>query len=167
MYLYLYTFFFGLFLKLNGHLIVYNQLKMKYRKWNSLNKLVSTRNENYICVIYYSFKLLCQALYITLIQWLNNYIVKQDKNNYLMTYTINGKLYKNLIKVKRGPSPVLQISSENMEDVTNILLSYLGPSYNWHGNEYTPKLLGYKTLVFECADCNEKIYNDDDVIPKF
>lgn len=167
MYLYLYTFFFGLFLKLNGHLIVYNQLKMKYRKWNSLNKLVSTRNENYIWVIYYSFKLLCQALYITLIQWLNNYIVKQDKNNYLMTYTINGKLYKNLIKVKRGPSPVLQISSENMEDVTNILLSYLGPSYNWHGNEYTPKLLGYKTLVFECADCNEKIYNDDDVIPKF
>ena len=167
MYLYLYVFCFALFIKLNGHLFVCNQLKMKYRKWNSLNKLVSTKNENYICVIYYSLKLLCQALYISLLQWLNNYLVKQDKNSYLLTYTINGKVYKNLIKVKRGPSPVIQISTENMEDVTNLVLSYLGPSYNWHGNEYTPNLLGYKTLVFECANGDEKIYNDDDTLPKF
>lgn len=167
MYFYLYFIFFALFIKLGGHSYVMNQASIKYRKWNSLNKLISIKHQNYITVIYYSIKLLCQALYISLCQWLNSYLVKQDKNTYLLTYNINGKVYKNLIKIKRGPSPILQISNENTEDVTNIILSYLGPSRNWHGNQYTPNILGYKTLVFECDNGEEKIYNDNDNLPIF
>jgi hypothetical protein len=112
-------------------------------------------------------KLLCQALYISLCQWLNSYLVKQDKNTYLLTYNINGKVYKNLIKVKRGPCPILQISNEDTEDVTTNVLQYLGPTRNWHGNQYTPKILGYKTLVFECDDGEEKVYNENDTLENF
>lgn len=167
MYLYLYFLLFMLFIKFDGHSYVMDQATIKYRKWTSLNNLISIKHQNYISVFYYSMKLLCQALYISLCQWLNSYLVKQDKNTYLLTYNINGKVYKNLIKVKRGPCPILQVSNEDTEDVTSNVLQYLGPTRNWHGNKYTPEILGYKTLVFECDDGEEKVYNDKDVIPDF
>ena len=167
MYLYYFLFllcFGGIFIKFETPLKV---IKNKYNSWNRLNKLVSTTHKNYIMIIYFSCKLLLQALYISLIQRFNKSIVQIDKNNYLLTYAINGKLYKYPIKVKRGPPPILQISDENSEDRTKDILCYLGPSYNWHGNSVTPAILGYKSLVFECANGNELVFNEETILPCF
>jgi hypothetical protein len=155
------------FLKLEGHYYIGNQIKIKYRKWNRLNNLVSTKHENYIIVAYISIKLLCQALYISLLQLVNRHLVKINKNNYMLTYVINGKIYKNCITIRRGPCPILQISNENTEDITDSILPYLGPSYNWHGINTTPKTLGHKTIIFECSNGDEKIFNDNDLLPNF
>jgi len=164
----MYMYLFGialtcLFIKLDGCSIISN----KYDKWNSLNKLVSTRHKNKMLVIWISIKLICESLYINLIQYLNKSLIKIDKNNYELTYVINGKLYRILVKIKRGPNPILQIISESSEDVTDIISPYIGPQYNWHGNKLTPANLGYKTLIFELSDSTEKIYSESQIISSF
>ena len=164
----MYIYLFGvvaacLFIKLDGCSILSN----KYDKWNSLNKLVSTRYKNKMLVIWISIKLICESLYINLLQYLNKSLVKIDKNNYELTYVINGKLYRNRVKIKRGPNPIIQIIDESSEDVTDIVSPYMGPQYNWHGNNLTPSILGYKTLIFEMSDSTEKIYGENEIISSF
>ena len=61
----------------------------------------------------------------------------------------------------------LQISNENSEDITEIILPYLGPENNWHGANLTPNILGYKSLIFQLADSNERQYSYDDIIDSF
>jgi len=156
-----------MFIKFEGHYFIKNQIQIKYAKWNSLNSLISTKHKNIIVVIYYSFKLLAQALYLSFRQSFNNHIIKIDKNNYILTYIINGKMYKNYIKVKRGPSPIIQISNESSEDITSEILEYLGPNYDWNKSKITPKLLGHKKIIFECTDSEEKIYIEEDILPNF
>jgi hypothetical protein len=157
----------GIFIKLDGIKIVKEQSIIKYKKWKALNKLVSTTYKNDMEIIWVSIKLCFFALYIELLQYLNKSVQKVKKNTYDFSYVIEGKLYKYRIKVKRGPNPILQISNENSEDITEIILPYLGPENNWHGANLTPNILGYKSLIFQLADSNERQYSYDDIIDSF
>lgn len=105
--------------------------------------------------------MLFKALYISFIQYLNNSVKKLDKNIYEVTYVINGRLYKLIIIPTRGPAPILQISDERGEDMTDKILPYMGPQYNWHGNKYlTPGFFNCRELNFELADGTEYSYTD-------
>lgn len=138
-----------------------------YSKWNKLNNMVSTKYKNRFFIFWFSIKLLLELIYISMLQYLNKSLVQIDKNNYELKYVINGKLYKNRFKIKRGPKPILQIIDDNLEDVTDIIIPYLGPNYNWHGNKMSPKILGYNSLVFELSDGSEEVYKDYDFISDF
>ena len=71
----------GLFFRIEGHTILKEYLYSKYKRWSKLNKLVSTKYKGHLTIICISIKLLCQILYISLIQYLNNYLVKINKND--------------------------------------------------------------------------------------
>ena len=153
---------FTLFLyKLDVHMIVYNY----GIKWRDLNSLVSTRNKNIIKVLYISFTMILQAIYLSLLQYMNSTIRKISKNKYEISYIVNGKMYKMLVTPKRGPSPILEIRNEKTEDdLTEKLLPYFGPDYKCHGIDLYPELLGYNGLVFELADGTEKVFIDNEII---
>lgn len=106
-------------------------------------------------------------LYINLIQYLNITIRKIEKNTFEVKYTLNGKLFKNLVKFRKGPSPILQVIDEMSIDVTDEILEYLGPQYNWHGNKMTPRILGYNSLTFECSDGTEIHYKKNEVMKQY
>ena len=76
-------------------------------------------------------------------------------------YVINGKLYKMLVVPKRGPLPILQISDELQNDVTDYILPYMGPRYDWYRENLSPKYFGYKSLTFELSDGNEYTFTND------
>lgn len=140
---------------LNTHKIVQNELEMKYNKWKRLNSLVSTRNKNKLTIIIISLKLICQAIWITFLQKVNKTIKKINRNKYELTYVIEGKIYKMIVTVSRGPSPVLQIINDKNDDVTSQIVPYLGPNYNWHNTKFTPESFGFETLTFELSDGTE------------
>jgi hypothetical protein len=159
---------------LNTHLIIKNELVSKYNRWKKLNSLVSTSQKNKLTIIIVSLKLIFQAIWISFLQSKNKTIKKLNKNKYELTYIIEGKLYKLVVNVTRGPSPVLQVINNHNNDVTSQIIPYIGPNYNWHKNQFTPDFFGYESLSFELADGNEytvknktsiKSFNNSDSTP--
>ena len=92
---------------------------------------------------------------------MNNSVTKFNNKTYEVSYVINGKLYKMLVVPKRGPLPVLQISDESQNDVTDHILPYMGSRYDWYGENLNPKYFGYKSLTFELSDGNEYTFTND------
>jgi hypothetical protein len=88
-------------------------------------------------------------------------IKKIGKNLYEVSYKINNNQYKMIVEQKRGPHPVLQIVDDNMEDVTDVVIPYLGHRYDWNGFNMSLSFFGVKSLTFELADGSTKQCHDD------
>lgn len=121
------------FIRLEGYKVVGSEISFRYQRWRNLNELVSTQHRTAWSVFYHSLCLLCRVLYLSFLQYMNSTIVKLGRNKFLVTYVINGRPYTMVVEPMRGPSPVLQVISDEEEDVTNKVLPYLGPRYDWHG----------------------------------
>lgn len=108
--------------------------------------------------------MIAQALWVSMIQYLNSTIVQIDRNSYRVTYIIKGKTYKMIVNPIRGPRKVLLVSDETHTDVSHIVFPYLGPEDNFHWKIYTPKFFERKELIFELSNGTEKIFREDDKI---
>ena len=124
--------FLVLFLYNETHIIIQNAITLKYNKWKTLNAMVSNKYESKLAITCASC-ISYSKQYITFLQYLNNTVKRVKKNTYLVTYVIDGKVYKMFVVPTRGPAPVLQISDDEGYDVTRVVLPFMGPNYNWHG----------------------------------
>ena len=149
----------SMFLKLDGINIFREYVIEKKDKLYSLYDLVATRHKSRSMIIFISTKMLAQAFYQNLLHYLDNSLVKVDKNKYELKYVINGKLYKKIIKPDRGPIPVVSVTNENDDDVTEEILPYMGPNNNFHNEKFTPKFFGHNKLIFEMLSGNVFIFN--------
>jgi hypothetical protein len=144
--------------RIESHLIIKETIVNKYTRWRTLNQIVSTTERNNLRIAWVSFKIVMYTLYIAFLQYANKSVRKIDRKNYELTYVINGRLYKMIITPKLGPSPVLQISNDMEIDVTDHILPYMGPNYDWNGHKFSPQFFGYKSLTFELSDGTEHTY---------
>lgn len=149
-----------------GHIMVKNKIMDSYQKCKQLKTVVQTGgvNRKGNCkAMYITTKLICKMLWIMFLQYINSTMRKVDRKTSELTYVIAGRKYKLLVKPRRGPSPILQISNEKLEDITNEILPYMGPQYDWHGQKFTPKYFGCKSLTFECSDGNSQAFKEDTI----
>ena len=151
---------------LDIHTIVKNELVVKYNKWIRLNSLVSTNQKTKIAIILISLKLIFQAIWISFLQYMNKTVRNIGKNKYEITYVVEGKLYKLVVNVTRGPSPVLQVINESNDDITSTIMPYIGPDYNWHNSQFTPSFFNCESLTFELADGTEYTVNKNRLLIK-
>lgn len=67
-------------------------------------------------------------------------------------YTYHNKPYTILTRVPRflNPTPMLLVKDENGNDITSIILQYMGPMRDWHGlkGKIGPKHLGFSKVIF-------------------
>lgn len=152
------------FYRFEGYLVLKNIIVSKYSRWKRLNQLVSKTEHNNVQIMWVSFKMVVYIMYISFLQYINSSVRKIDHKTYEVTYIINGRLYKMIVVPKRGPSPVLQISNNFQTDVTEQILPYMGPRYNWHGAKVNPKFFGYKALTFELGDGTEYTYEGESYV---
>ena len=141
-----------------------NYITKKYNKWLSLNNLVSSRYKSNFMIKIISLEMIFKSLYLSFIQYMNNSLIKIDKNSYELSYIVNGKLYKMIIKPKRGPIPILCVTNENNIDITDNILHYLGPNNDWHGKTYCPEFFKQHMLNIELLDGTKKTFNHDETI---
>jgi hypothetical protein len=147
-----------------GHIMVKNTISDNYQKCKKLKTVVQVggANKKGNCkAMYITFRLICSMLWIMFLQHINTTIRKVNRKTSELTYVIAGRKYKLLIKPKRGPVPILQISNEKSEDVTNEVLPFMGPQYDWHGQKFTPCSFNCKVLTFECADGSSQSFKNE------
>jgi hypothetical protein len=136
------------YLYYTGKILIFKQkVEYYYERWKTLNALVSCNNNNRFTYIR-SLRIIIIAIYLNILQKINNKVLKIDKKTYELTYHLEDKTYKMLFKVKRGPVPISKIFDENQLDVTEEILPYLGPNYDWHNFKITPSFFGKKSLTF-------------------
>lgn len=160
----IYTSLVSVFVYLDGPNIVKHNVVEKYHNFRKINRLVSTNYKGMFNILCISLSLVVKALWISILQNINNTIVKIDKNKYRITYIIEGKVYKMILKTNRGPKKVLLIYDENQEDVSDLILPYLGPQENWHGDVYTPKFFTKNELTFELSCGDQRVFSGDDIM---
>ena len=148
------------------HIFVKDVVVKKFKKFRKLNSLVATTETGNFKIVYVSLKLVINACYVSFIQYINNSVkpVKGEKA-YELTYVINGRLYKMIVSPTRGPSPIMKIINDLGEDVTAVVIPYMGPQYDWHYREFTPSFFDYKSLTFELADGTERTYEETESFP--
>jgi hypothetical protein len=134
--------------------------KSKYNKWKQLNEMVSLTYKSRIMITFVSLYMICQYQYESLLHLLNNNVKKIDKHRYEITYIINNKTYKTIVKVPKGPSYITNITSNGI-NVTEHVLPYYGCLPD---TEFTPNILGYDELTFEYFDGKKESYVDNMVI---
>lgn len=151
---------------ITNHTTVYNWLALNYRKWQNLNVLVSSvpKNSTTARIFWVSSKMIARSLYLQFLQYLNTSVVQIDKNRYVVNYVIQGKLYSMVVTPKRGVCPILQITDEHGNDVTEEVKPYTGPSYSMeHSSDVSPTILGYGKLNITTLN-NDYTYNENDSI---
>lgn len=157
----------GAFFYLDGPHIVSNTVSIKWKNFRKINNLVASNYKGIFTIIWISLYMVIQALWISLIQYMNSSVVFIGKGKYRVTYVIKGKTYKMIVIPVRGPRKVLLVSNENQFDVSHEIFPYLGPEENFHNNNnnnYTPEFFGYHELIFEMTNGEEKIFKGDDNI---
>ena len=152
-----------IFYRLDGVAIVRDTVLSRYDKWKSVNQLVSTHEKSKFRIIFFSIKLILEALYLSLIQYLNSSVKKLDRKTYEISYQIEGRTYKMIVIPKRGPPPVLQIINDHDIDITDYVLPYMGAQYDWHGTKLTPRFFGSQTLTFNFIDGSEKTFHEPSI----
>ena len=130
-------------------------IQKKHEKWKRLNNLVSSKYKSNLMINWISFCMFVETKYIDILQYLNKTLCKIDKNTYEITYKVNGRIYKMIVKPNRGPGIVDKIFNENNEDITEKIVPYLGPNNNWHNNIFYVDFFDYEKLTFEV--CNGEI----------
>ena len=111
-----------------------------------------------------SLKLVLKMMMISLLEYLDPRITRLDKNNYIVSYVLNKKLYKLHCKVHRGPNSILQVIDQDSNDVTRLFNSWLGPNRDFHNQAYTPKDLEYQELSLLMINGETKVFNEMDTL---
>lgn len=133
----------------------------KYEKWKVLTSVVSSTENKRMYILWISMKLIIKTMYLNVVQYMNSTVRQLDRKTYEVSYVIEGKLYKMVVAPKRGPAPVIQISDDESNDITDHVLPYMGPNYDWHGNVFKPRFFGHKSLTFELLNGDEYTYDED------
>lgn len=91
-----------------------------------------------------------------------NNVIQVTDDTYKISYVIDNKLYHLMTKKKQNP--IICILDENINNVTDAILPYMGVGYDGNSNGFTPSLLNYKKLTFitECGD--EISFNENQTV---
>lgn len=154
----------GLFIyTTNLHLIVENAVVSRYRRFRQLNKLVQLRYKSILSILWVSCCMVAKMYWIQFLQWANNTIEYRPDGSVFISYVLNGKLYKVHTTVQKGPSKVLLITDELSNDVTDLVLPFLGPNRDWHNSEFTPAFWNKESLSFELSSGEQKSFTSETV----
>lgn len=128
-----------------GAFTIWSSVKL-INKWDKVLKLKYIVDREYPDKIFFMkwfimSKIIAETSFKPLLEKLQHTIVKKGKI-YEISYIIEGREYKLLVKKKRGPHIIRNIVEEGTnENVTNLILPYIGPSMQADNKLLTPSYL--------------------------
>lgn len=95
---------------------------------------------------------------------LAQYLIEMHHNYYIIHYPLGVKWYKAVIPRNRGPSPFIDsITDENGNDIKEEVYKFLGPCFDFHMGEITPKIMGYSKITIKTLS-KSYIFNENEII---
>ena len=158
------TIFSGLFYYVDGPNVISKNLLDKPFKLIKYSKNKYNNIKVMLYLFLYGLWITSKIFWVKYIQYLNTSVKKIDKNKYILTYTIDGKLYKMIIKKKTGPSNILLILDENNKEISYLIEPYIGPEKDFHNKEITPCFFNKKEIIFEMTDGETIVFKEKDVL---
>ena len=110
---------------------IYNYISEKKQKMDNLNKIRKGTG----ITVYSVIKLCTTSIYIIMktkfVMTIQYYmdglnIVKRDRDLFEVSLFLNGKFVRMLLRIKRGPSMILQAIDDKDRDITDKLSAYYG-----------------------------------------
>ena len=138
-------------------------IEIKYQKWISLNSMMATKYKSPTIVKCMSVYMIFKFFYLQTLQYLTNTVVKIDKNNYEISYIINGKIYKMVVKPERGPLNYYKILNDKNENIIEEISQYFGPHYK-NQVKLTPSFFKTSNIKLVLFDDSEQIFENDEQI---
>ncbi len=81
-------------------------------------------------------------------QYLENGLLKIYKKNYNLTYYDGDIKYHIRFPKKRGVRQIVYVSTHDAKNVTDKIITFMGPGHNFHGIPTNPKLLGFENGLY-------------------
>lgn len=153
-----------IFYNLDGYSIVREHIVSKYRQFRELNKLVATTYKPFSQILWVSICMVAKMYWINFLQWSNNTICKIDAKTVVVSYVLNGRLYKLVVTPRKGPNNVLLVLDNDNNDISDLVLPYMGPNQDWHRKEFTPYFWNKKSITFELSTGEQKTFTEHDTI---
>ena len=141
-----------------------NYYRFKRRKWKELKEMVSSQYTSTFDIYRVSYQMLLQAMYQDVLSYFDNRVVQKSKKVYEITYYIEGQKFKLPIKVRRGPSKIIDANNENQECILLELKEYLSPNGTLNNPLVTPKYLGYQKIIVTEMDGDKTFEENEPVI---
>jgi hypothetical protein len=145
--------------KTDAYHAVKDAVKTNYNRYKMLSVFSKRTGISKSSLVFTTMKLVFNMMCCTFIQKLNNRLVAVDTSGkFVLTYVVNGRMYRMLIKPPKGPCPVLQIINDVEEDVTDTVRPFMGPKYDWYGEKPPLDVLGYSSLTLINCDGEEQTF---------
>jgi hypothetical protein len=140
---------------------IYLKTKKIHRKWVRLKMLVSSTENDMAKIYSASSKMVFQLMYLEIANYFKHDSTRKlSKNIYEVSYELNSKSYKMLINPYRGPPPVIQVIDHACNDITELVLPYLGPKFDWHGYSIKPSFFNTTSITINWADGTTRVLNE-------
>lgn len=151
--------------KTNTHIVIMDTISRKYKDWRTLNKKLDEIQVNKTKLAITSIQLLIKY-FLTILKQTCTGSTKRIKNTkmYELTYVINNKMYRQIINPIRGPNSIVSILNQDNLEHVNLIMSYLGPRYDWHNSELTPNFFGHESLKFIMLNGDTYTFNKDTIL---
>lgn len=140
-----------------------NYYQFKKQKWKELKEMVSSQYTSTFDIYRVSYQMLLKAMYQDVLSYFDNRVVQKNKKVYEITYYIEGQKYKLPIKVRRGPSKIMDANNENQECILLELKEYLSPNGSLDNSLVTPKYLGYQKVIITTMG-GDKTFEENETI---
>jgi len=105
-----------------------------------------------------SFVSLYRVIYTLLLEkWWKRSIGYEDSRVYDICYMWHGSMYKvRILKPDRKNPSTYRVLDTVMDshgkNITSLLLPFMGPKFDFHGNLYCPSDFGYESMTFYWMD---------------
>jgi hypothetical protein len=131
-----------------------------------LYKINYNKEKSHYLALKKTIRTICWIGYLMIYQKIYHNYIPIEKNIYDVHYIYHGQLYKIKCINPMGPKKVqvLMITNDDLEDVSNEIIPYLGPKQNFHNMTFRPKDFKQKELCFYLSDGNIVTFKDDSEI---
>ena len=152
-------------IKTNTHIVIMDTITQKYKEWRMLNKTLDEMQVNKTKLVMKSIQLLVTYVITSMRQKYTSSVQRIDNTKmYELTYIINNKMYKQVVKPQRGPNLIISILNQDNLELFDLIAPYIGPRYDWHCSQLTPKFFGHESLTFIMINDDTYTFKKDTVL---